>query len=248
MPLTEEKLSLRLGLRQIAGLPAAAAEQIVAARTRDGTFSTIAEFTRRTGLGQGVIARLSRADAFASLDQDRRAAIWQALGQEQSRVDQPLLAGTDDSDDAIAGLLPPLEPADAIAADYRTFGLSLRGHPLGLHRARMEELGVTPASGLPQARDGQPVDVAGLVIMRQRPSTAKGITFVTLEDETGVVNLVVKPHVWERFRQTCRLSTAWLARGLLEHRSGVIHVVVTHITDLGASITGSEAFRSRDFR
>lgn len=245
---TGPRWSLRLGLRQVAGLPGAAARVIESERQQRGKFGTVSGFARRTGLGQAVIARLSQADAFASLHQDRRTALWQALGQEKKPVARPLLQGIDDSDDGIAGLLPELAEEDAIAADYRTVGLSLRGHPVGLHRRRLEELGVVPAERLPAERDGRTVRVAGLVIMRQRPATAKGITFVTLEDESGVANLVVKPHVWERFRQICRLSTAWLAEGKLENRSGVIHVVVTRIGDLSAGISGSETFRSRDFR
>lgn len=240
--------NLRLGLRQVAGLPRVVADAIVAERIRGGRFHAIAEFARRTGVGRAVLARLSQADAFASLDTDRRAALWQALGEERTAADRPLLEGLEEGDDPVAGCLPALEPAEAIAADYRTVGLSLRGHPVGLQRKRLEELRVLPAAELAAGRDGRIVRVAGLVIVRQRPSTARGITFVTLEDETGVSNLVVKPHVWERYRQVCRLSPAWLATGKLEHRSGVIHVVVSQIEDLSARIRGSESVRSRNFR
>jgi error-prone DNA polymerase len=221
---------------------------IVEERNNNGPYQTVSEFARRTGLGRGVISRLSDADAFASLNQDRRAALWQALGQETRAADHPLLAGNNDNDDEIANLLPEMQPDESIAADYRTVGLSLRGHPIGLHRERLNELRVIAAEELARRPDGRQVRVAGLVIMRQRPSTAKGITFVTLEDETGVANLVVKPHVWERYRQVCRLSTAWLAHGKLENRSGVIHVVVNRIEDLSTQIAGAESVKSRDFR
>ena len=240
--------ALRLGLRQISGMRQEAGKIIVEERNKNGPYQTVSEFARRTGLGRGVISRLSDADAFASLNQDRRAALWQALGQETRAADHPLLAGSNDNDDEIAELLPAMQPDEAIAADYRTVGLSLRGHPIGLHRERLAELRVVAAEELARRPDGRQVRVAGLVIMRQRPSTAKGITFVTLEDETGVANLVVKPHVWERYRQICRLSTAWLAHGKLENRSGVIHVVVNRIEDLSTQIAGAESVKSRDFR
>ena len=102
------------------------------------------------------------------------------------------------------------------------------------------------ASDLPQLRDGRHVRVAGLVLMRQRPGTAKGITFVTLEDETGTINLVLFAAVWKRFFRVARISNAWLVDGKLENRKGVIHVIVGRITDLAEQVQGLSA-RSRDF-
>ncbi|MFM7561719.1 MAG: error-prone DNA polymerase [Planctomycetota bacterium] len=239
--------ALRLGLRQIAGFPAAAAEAIVAARNEQGPFTAVADFATRCGLGQATIARLSEADAFASLRQDRRTALWQALGQERRPLEQPLFDALSQTDDEIAELLPALSEPEQVTADYQSVGLSLRAHPLAFCRPQLDEQRVTRAADLVTAIDGRQCRVAGLVILRQRPSTAKGITFVTLEDETGTANLVIKPDIWQRYYQICRTSSAWIAHGKLERRSGVIHVVVNRLEDLGGSAQ-TPRVHSRDFR
>ncbi len=237
--------SLRLGLRMISGLRQSAGDCIVAARGK-GSFASLADFSRRTELGQAILARLSNADAFQSLDQDRRAALWQSLAHEKSPRPQPLfdqLAAEDDS-------LPPLEPispAEQVFADYDTVGLSLKAHPLSFYRQQLDQARITTSAALGDTPDGRIVRVAGLVILRQRPSTAKGITFVTLEDETGTANLVVKQEIWTRFAKVARTSPAWIAHGKLEKRSGVIHVVAYRLEDLSQRLT-SLNIRSRDFR
>jgi error-prone DNA polymerase len=239
--------ALRLGLRQIAGFPAAAAAEIVTARNEHGPFTAVADFATRCGLGQAVIARLSEADAFASLRQDRRTALWQALGQERRPLEQPLFDALSQTDDEIAELLPALSEPEQVTADYQSVGLSLRAHPIGFCREQLDEQRVTRAADLVTAIDGRQCRVAGLVILRQRPATAKGITFVTLEDETGTANLVIKPDIWQRYYQICRTSSAWIAHGRLERRSGVIHVVVNRLEDLGGSAR-TPRVHSRDFR
>jgi error-prone DNA polymerase len=193
-----------------------------------------------------MLARLSHADAFGSVQQDRRGALWQALGQDRRPLDQPLFADLPAEDDQPAPL-PPLSEIEQVFADYRATGLSLKGHPIAFYRHELDAAGVTTAAGLTQWRDGRPARVAGLVILRQRPSTAKGITFVTLEDETGTANLVVKPEIWDRFRKICRTSAAWVAHGKLENRSGVIHLVVRRLDDL-AALLNDLRIRTRDFR
>lgn len=239
--------ALRLGLRQIAGFPAAAAAEIVTARNEHGPFTAVADFATRCGLGQAIIARLSEADAFASLRQDRRTALWQALGQERRPLEQPLFESLSQTDDEIAELLPALSEPEQVTADYQSVGLSLRAHPLAFCRPQLDEQRVTRAADLVTAIDGRQCRVAGLVILRQRPATAKGITFVTLEDETGTANLVLKPDIWQRYYQICRTSSAWIAHGRLERRSGVIHVVVNRLEDLGGS-SPPPRVHSRDFR
>lgn len=224
--------ALRLGFRQINGLKQTSAERITKDRSDRGPFSSIAELGRRTGLTQAVIAKLSQADAFASLKQNRRSALWQALGQEQKAIEQPLLSGLDEHDDDAALCLPQLEPYQEVVEDYRSIGLSLKNHPMAFYREKLNELSVTQTQALADCRDGQHVRVAGLVTLRQRPSTAKGITFVTLEDESGTANLVVKPGIWERYYKTARTCPAWIVHGKLEKKSGVIHVVVARVDDL----------------
>jgi len=142
--------------------------------------------------------------------------------------------------------IPPLAPAEEVLADYRTTGLSLRAHPLEFLRAGLDRLGVAPARQLATLPNGGPVRVAGIVLVRQRPSTAKGITFVTLEDETGVANLVIRPDVWQRFRQAALGATVLLAQGRLERYGQVIHVLVGRLENLSQRLAelGSQ---SRDF-
>ena len=185
----------------------------------------------------------------ASLKQDRRVALWQALGQEKIPQHQPLfdcLNGDDDQD----ALLPALGEQDNVAADYDAIGLSLRSHPISFYRAQLNQLRVTSADELETNPNNRHLRVAGLVILRQRPATAKGITFVTLEGETGPINLVIKPTIWERYYSIAKTCSAWIAHGKLERRSGVIHVIVNRLEDLTQRIGVTESLecRARNFR
>ena len=141
----------------------------------------------------------------------------------------------------------PMDPAEEVAADYATTGLSLRGHPMQFHREKLRAHRVRSAAELSNIGHGQLVRVAGLIVLRQRPGTAKGITFVTMEDETGSINLVVRPKTWESHYLICKQSNAWLVHGTLENRQGVVHVVASLIEDLSKSI-GPLEIPSRDFR
>ena len=134
-----------------------------------------------------------------------------------------------------------------VYADYRTTGLSLKGHPIGFHREALSQLRVLRASDLATAENERVIKVAGIVLIRQRPATAKGITFVTLEDETGVANLIVRPEVWNRFYTICKTTAAWIATGKLERHSGVINILTFRIDDLTLRI-GELKTKSRDFR
>ena len=142
--------------------------------------------------------------------------------------------------------LPPMSPAEEVLADYRTTGLSLRGHPLEFLRAELAKRGVVPAADLKTWPNGRPVSVAGIVLVRQRPGTAKGITFVTLEDETGTANLIVRPHVWKRYRTAALSATVMLATGRLQRQGEVIHVLCTRLEDLSEWMHGIGS-QSRDF-
>ena len=243
--LETKQRSLRLGLRMVAGLRQDFADVIVNAR-RSGAFQTVSEFTRRTGFSQATLTRLSQADVFGSLDQSRRAALWQSLAQEKTPKEQPLFAGLELEDDQVE-LLPQLSASDQVAEDYRTVGLSLRAHPMSFHRAALDELDVTTCKGLTEAGNNHRVTVAGLVILRQRPSTAKGITFVTIEDETGSANLIVKRHIWERHYKIARRSSAWLAYGKVETKGAITHVIVSRIVDMPEQLSEIN-LKARDFR
>jgi error-prone DNA polymerase len=239
------EFALRLGLRLVNGLGASAAERIVQERQSRGLFASVSDFSRRTGLAAAQVANLTEADVFATIAGDRRQALWQALGQEKSPAARPLFADLNEDDPPL--LLPPLTEFEQVIADYRSAGLSLKGHPVAFLRVKLQQAGVLTAAELAAVKDGQPVRVGGLVLLRQRPSTAKGITFVTLEDETGAANLIVKQAVWDRFQTVARRSPAWIVAGTLQHSAGVIHVVVQEIRDLAADLRNIKT-PSRDFR
>jgi error-prone DNA polymerase len=239
-----ESPALRLGFRLIGGMREAEAIAIVAARA-DEPFRSVADLARRARLGRATLEMLADADAFGSLAVDRRAALWQSLGQDRVPSDTDLFAEAADGEPSVA--LPTLAPIQQVFADYITTGLSLKGHPIGFCRDELDRLRVTPAAQLTELSHGRRVAVAGMVILRQRPGTANGITFVTLEDETGVVNLIVRPDMWERYRAVARGSRAWVAHGAVERQGDVIHVMVHRIDDLSTAL-GDVRPKSRDFR
>jgi error-prone DNA polymerase len=234
--------SLRLGFRLVHGLQQAHADAIVQSRSQGGPFVSFADFARRTGLRSAALVRLSQADVFRSLELNRRTALWRSLPARES---VGLFAHMNVEETPVT--LPPLAPLEEVLADYSTAGLSLRDHPITFVRHILERLKVVPARLLPTQPNGCRLKVAGVVLIRQRPSTAKGITFVTLEDETGMVNLIVRHKVWERYHRAANTAVAMLAYGTLQQESGVIHVLVNRIEDLSPLLTDLQA-RSRDFR
>lgn len=241
---TLEGPALRLGLRLIGGLPQAAAEAVVAAR-RQRPFDSLDDLVRRAGLGPAQAALLAEAGALASLVSSRRQALWQALAVEPPQRRYPLWEHLQPPPPPEA--LPPSDPADEVFADYVATGFSLRGHPLSFCRTALRRRGVVTAAELATLPDGHCLRVAGLVLLRQRPGTAKGITFVTLEDETGTTNFVVHPRIWQRDRRVTLYATAWLVHGRLEARDGVQHVIARRVEDL-AALLAPPPIRSRDFR
>ncbi len=234
--------SLRLGFRMLSGFSAAHAERIVEQR-RVRPFDSLDEFAQRTGLSNSVLTRLSKADAFASLRLNRRSALWQSL---PDHTPSPLLNAQPVADEPAVSL-PKLGAFGEVAADYRTTGLSLRAHPLKFLRPQLDTRRITPAWRLVSTGNGRFLRVAGLVLLRQRPSTARGITFVTLEDESGTINLIVRPDVWERHHQAARSATVLLAHGILQRHEANIHVLVNRLEDLSHELIQIET-KSRDFR
>jgi len=236
---------LRLGFRLVSGLKQTAAEAIEKAR-RHGPFCSLDDFTQRTGLSRAVLVKLAQADAFQSVGRHRRSALWEALSQDREDAPRPLFATLKPEDEPPVPL-PQMLPQEEVFADYRTCGLSLKAHPLSFHRRELDRLRVVPAKRLTTISNNRQVRVAGLVLLRQRPSTAKGITFVTLEDETGIANLVVHQTTWDRYYEVARCSSAWIAHGRLEAKDSVIHVVVNRLEDLSQRLQGLHT-SSRDFR
>jgi error-prone DNA polymerase len=235
--------ALRLGFRLIKGMPAVLGNALTQARRGDGPFRSVTGVARRLGVSRPLLARLAAADAFASLGLSRREALWNvlALGEEL-----PLFVALDDEPEPMP-VLQELSLEQHVVADYRSLGLSLAAHPISLVRPELEKLNVLPASALAKLDDKTTVRVAGLVLVRQQPSTSKGTIFMTLEDETGVVNLVVWPRTWQRYRALVRGAAALLVQGKLERASGVTHVMSVTMEDLTASLRGLYA-PSRDFR
>jgi error-prone DNA polymerase len=228
----------------LVGLREADARRIEEAR-RAGPFLSLDDFVRRAKLSRAVVALLSKADAFGSLEVNRRDAMWQALALDRRPDQTPLFDELEDQEEPLA--LPRLLPQEEVIADYRTAGLSLRAHPIQFHRRQLDDLDIVPAARLAELEDGMFVHVAGLVLVRQRPGTAKGITFVTIEDETGVANLIIRQDVWQRFHRAARTAAALVAHGRLQKLDEVIHVLVTRLDDLSEQIKGL-ASQSRDFR
>ncbi len=241
----DETLALRLGLRLLRGFSEEHAKQIEQVRKRSGQFSSMEEFARRTQLGRSSLQLLSRADAFASMKIDRRDAYWKSL---PSREHLPLF-----DDEKVATVedptpdLPEMSAQDQVVEDYSSAGLTLRKHPVSFLREQLTQLRAVTAEQLSELSPDRRVKVAGLVLMRQRPSTASGITFVTLEDETGVANLVVYPSVWQHFRQTARFASVMLATGRLQREGDVIHVVCERLDDVSEMLATIDS-KARNFR
>ncbi len=193
------------------------------------------------GSSAGALDRLARADGFTSLALDRRGALWRAIGLDRTGHEldlPPLFAWARDrpraesraapAEPAVA--LPPMTLGHEVAEDYVNLRLSLRAHPLALLRPQLARR-ILPAARLAAIDDGRPVEVAGLVLVRQRPGTASGVIFITLEDETGVANLVVWPKLFERFRRVVLGAQLMVVQGFLQKEGLVIHVVAERLLD-----------------
>ncbi|MDG2127124.1 MAG: error-prone DNA polymerase [Fuerstiella sp.] len=241
----DENHSLRLGFRLLRGFSQEHAVAIEDARASGGAFRSFDDFSRRTKLGRIALQQLARADAFAALDINRRDALWKSLPVQQAMplfkdLDGPLADETNPH-------LPTMSEQDSVVQDYATAGLSLKQHPVSFLREQLTQLRAISAADLAEHTPDRRVKVAGLVLMRQRPQTAAGITFMTLEDETGIANLVIYPNIWQRFRQTARFATVLMASGRLQREGDVIHVVCDRLDDVSEMLERLES-RSRDFR
>jgi error-prone DNA polymerase len=226
--------AVRLGLRQIKGLKEDDAETITKARAAGARAP--ADFAR-AGVSQRGLELLAEADAFASTGLSRRDALWAVKGLKgEVKIDSqaPLLAGLPLFEDAVA--LPTMALPQAVAEDYRTTSLSLKAHPLSFFRPMLDRLNVTTAERLKGVRDGRKVSVGGLVLIRQRPGTAKGVVFLTLEDETGVANAVVWKDCFDAHRRTVMSASFLIVHGKVQAADGVIHVVAEGFTDLSAEL------------
>lgn len=243
---TLENKALRLGLRLVKGLSSTAAQQLLNAREQ-AEFVSVADLVRRAGLNQRDRDALAAADALSALATDRHRAFWDASAVE---IVPPLFAAvSDDFGQDRSGaefMLPRPDEAQNILADYNHTGLSLRRHPLALWRRHLTDYRVSSAERLEQLADGDVVKVAGLITCRQRPQTASGVTFLTLEDETGFINVVVWPSLLAHYYRQVHEASVMGITGKLQRADGVTHVIATVLVDLSHWFAGM-SLQSRDF-
>ena len=226
--------AVRLGLRQVKGLSAADMQRLVAARG-NRPFADIEDLWRRTGLRPAVFDTLAKADAYRSIGLDRRAASWavKALRETPVPADAPLLSGLPQGDKTDSGVaLPPMPLGEHVVNDFASLHLSLKAHPMALLRPAMRDLGYHSTADLTALPDRARVHVAGLVLVRQRPGSAKGVVFVTIEDEAGIANLVILPDRFEAERKALLGARLMGAQGRIERAGEIIHVRIERLTDL----------------
>lgn len=231
--------ALRLGLRMVKGLSEAGAARLVAARGQS-PFADLDDLARRAALQRADVNALAAADALRALAGHRREAWWQALALES---DTPLTRAPRDA--VQASLLPPTEGED-VMLDYSTLGLTLRRHPLALLRPMLAGRRLYTADAVRAARNGQVIRACGIVTCRQRPSTASGVVFVTLEDETGHINVVVWPTIVEKQRRELLGSRLMTVYGHVQREGEVVHLVAGRLVD-DTRLLGRLVTTSRDF-
>jgi len=226
---------VRLGLRQVKGFRQDDAIRLAAAREAGGR--TIADLARRARLPRRALELLAEADAFRSLGVDRRQALWTVKGLADELDDEraALLARQTVKEQQVE--LPFMSQPQQVAEDYRTTSLSLKAHPVTFFRDDLARMGVVPCAALKTARDRRRLSVGGLVLVRQRPGTAKGVVFMTLEDETGIANIVVWKDAFDANRRTVMTSAFLVVHGQVQSQDGVVHVVAERFTDLTARLS-----------
>lgn len=233
--------AVRLGLAGVTRIGTKVAERIVAERDAGGDFRSMEDLVRRTGLTRAQLESLATAGAFDALDLRRREALWRAGSAADDRAEY--LAGS------LVAVQPPLFPDptafETLASDLRATGVSTQDHPLAHFRDMLGPRGVLPSAALRTTPTGTRIEVAGLVTHRQRPATASGITFMNLEDEHGLVNVICSMGVWGRYRRVVRDSPALIVRGILERSDeGVTNLLADRFEPLTVPVT----HRSRDFQ
>ncbi|EKF19832.1 error-prone DNA polymerase [Nitratireductor pacificus] len=232
--------ALRLGLRQVDGIREAAALKIVDAR--GAGFANVRDLYFRSGIDMFSLRRLAESDAFRSIGLDRRAALWEVRGLSghqgvrAAAEELPLFASARSAaatplqaEESVA--LPALLPGEHVVEDYGTLGLSLKAHPVSFLRPQLRKRRVLETRMLADTPAGRFVRVSGLVLVRQRPGTASGVIFMTLEDETGIANAIIWPRVFERFRRVVFGARMVMVEGILQKEKEVIHVVARKLTD-----------------
>jgi error-prone DNA polymerase len=228
-------MAVRLGFRQVRGLANVHGATIVAARGPT-SYASVEEVWRRAGVPRVAIERLAEADAFHVIAEDRRQGLWKVKGLGEAPL--PLFAAADARETQFSpeGLEPdvrlrPMTDGREVVEDYRSLQLSLRGHPLGFLRDQLAAMNVVRCGELASIREGRNIEVAGVILVRQRPGSAKGVLFVTIEDETGVANGILWPDRFETYRRQVMSASMIAMRGRLQKEGEVIHIICDRITD-----------------
>jgi error-prone DNA polymerase len=235
------RFAVRLGIAAIKGIGATVAQRIVSARDAEGPFRDLRDLVRRTGITAAQVESLATAGAFECLGLTRREAIWLAGSAAQDRVEF--------LPDSLVSVQPPLftDPTsyEVLAADLWATGVSTDDHPMTHYRSGLDARGVLTSRELGEHETGRRIEVAGLVTHRQRPATASGVTFLNLEDEHGLVNVICSVGVWNRYRRVVRDAPALIVRGMLERSmEGVTNLLADRFEDLRVGVR----HQSRDFR
>jgi error-prone DNA polymerase len=237
------RFAVRLGMRMVKGLANGHAARIAAVRGEE-SFASIDDIWRRAGVPSHVLEQLAEADAFRpSLGMARREALWAIKGLRDEPL--PLFAAASQREQATVS--EQVEPATAlrrmtegseVVSDYGHTGLSLRQHPVSFLRADLAQRRIVTCLEAMRSRDGRWLEAAGLVLVRQRPGSAKGVMFITIEDESGIANLVVWPKMFEKFRRVVLGSTMFAVRGRIQREGDVVHLVAHHLTDMSDALAG----------
>ncbi|MCO5083834.1 MAG: error-prone DNA polymerase [Rhizobiaceae bacterium] len=237
------RFAVRLGMRMVKGLANGHAARIAAVRG-DESFASIDDMWRRAGVPSHVLERLAEADAFRhSFGMSRREALWAIKGLRDEPL--PLFAAASAREQETvpeqvepATMLRRMTDGSEVVSDYGHTGLSLRQHPVSFLRADLGRRRVVTCAEAMRARDGRWLEAAGLVLVRQRPGSAKGVMFITIEDETGIANLVVWPKIFEKFRRVVLGSTMFAVRGRIQREGEVVHLVAHDLTDMSETLAG----------
>jgi error-prone DNA polymerase len=232
--------SVRLGLRHVKGLGEADAACV--AENRGSGYQSIRDLWLRTGLSRGTLEKLADADAFRSIGLGRREALWQvrALDKAASTGHMPLFdhSGTGDPLIEVGVSLPQMPQSQQVIEDYRALSLSLKDHPVAFLREALHADGVTRNAEVETLPEGRRVTLAGLVVVRQRPGSAKGVVFMTLEDETGIANVIVWPKLMEKFRTVVIGARLVRITGTIQRADGVTHVIARDLVNATPMLAG----------
>jgi error-prone DNA polymerase len=233
-------MAVRLGFGQVRGLANVHGAAIVAARG-PGRYDSVEEVWRRAGTPRAAVERLAEADAFHCFAEDRRQGLWKVKGLGEAPL--PLFAAADEREQGFSPeghephvALKPMTAGRDVVEDYRSLALSLRGHPLQFLRQELDAMRIVRCADLATIRDGRNVEVAGVILVRQRPGSAKGVLFVTIEDETGVAQGILWPDRFEIYRRQVMSASMIAMRGRLQKEGEVIHIICDRISDHDAML------------